>query len=115
MKKVNITPRSQLKSVETYEGETIEQKVRRILDENEPIKDGAPIIYTDKKDGVLPAYNIRTDRWEIAIDAMDKVSSYEASKYLRDGNIQDLGQNNNRGETEVNIKTEGEPKAPEGN
>lgn len=115
MKKVSITPRSQLKSVETYEGETIEQKIRRILDENEPIKDGAPIIYTEKKDGVLPAYNIRTDRWEIAIDAMDKVSSYEASKYLRDGNIQDLGKNNNGGETEVNIKTEGEPKAPEGN
>lgn len=113
MKKVKITPRNQLQSVETYEGETIEQKIKRILDENEPIKDGAPIIYTDKKDGVLPAYNIRTDRWAIAIDAMDKVSSYEASKYLRDGNIQELEKNKN--EAELKINTEGEPKAPESN
>lgn len=113
MKKVNITPRNQLQSVETYEGETIEQKIKRILDENEPIKDGAPIIYTEKRDGVLPAYNIRTDRWAIAIDAMDKVSSYEASKYLRDGNIGDLSKD--EGETELKINTEGDPKAPEGN
>lgn len=67
------------------EGEPIEEKVRRIVDENEPIKDGAPIIYTEKKDGVKPEYNIRADKWEIAIQAMDKVSNYEASKYLQNG------------------------------
>lgn len=65
------------------EGEPIEQKVRRILDEKEPIKDGAPIIYTEKKDGVRAEFNIRTDKWEIAMTAMDKVSNYEASKYLQ--------------------------------
>ena len=32
-----------------------------------------PIIYTEKKDGVLPAYNIRTDRFDLAIDAFDKI------------------------------------------
>lgn len=74
-----------MQPVETYEAESIETKVRRILDENEPITDGAPIIYTEKADGVKPEYNIRTDRWQIAIDAMDKVSSYEASKYLKSG------------------------------
>lgn len=31
------------------EGEPIEDKIRRILDENEPITDGAPIIYTEKR------------------------------------------------------------------
>lgn len=67
------------------EGEPIEQKVRRILDENEPIQDGAPIIYTEKKDGVRAEFNIRTDKWEIAMAAMDKVSNYEASKYLQNG------------------------------
>ena len=52
-------------------GESIETKVRRITENNEPIADGAPIIYTNREDGVLPAYNIRSDRWEIAQQAMD--------------------------------------------
>ena len=33
------------------EGENILTKVRRILDENEPLTDGAPLIYTPKEDG----------------------------------------------------------------
>ena len=64
-----------LKSVETYEGETIETKVARIVQEKAPITDGAPIIYTDREQGVLPAYNVRTDRWDIAENAMDKVNA----------------------------------------
>lgn len=59
---------------DSYEGERIESKIERIVNNNEPIKDGAPLIYTERKDGVLPETNIRTDRWEIAINAMDKVS-----------------------------------------
>ena len=33
------------------EGETIEQKMERILSNKEPIEDGAPEIYTERKDG----------------------------------------------------------------
>jgi hypothetical protein len=40
----------------------------------EPVTDGAPEIFTERKDGVGAAYNIRTDRWEVASEAMDKVS-----------------------------------------
>ncbi|AXH73244.1 MAG: hypothetical protein [Microviridae sp.] len=57
-----------------YEGETIEEKIHRIVNNKEPIKDGAPRIYSERKDGVIPAYDIRTDRFEIAVDAMDKVT-----------------------------------------
>lgn len=64
---------SNLTSITTYEGETIEQKIERIVQNKEPIKDGAPEIFTERKDGVISAYNIRTDRWEIAVDAMDKI------------------------------------------
>ena len=56
-----------LQSVDIYEGETIEKKVARITLTNEPITDTAPIIYTEKKAGVLPAYNIRADRFDLAI------------------------------------------------
>ena len=58
--------------VELIEGERIEEKVRRLTDEKSPINDGAPIIYTERKDGVLPAYDIRTDRWDIAQKAMEQ-------------------------------------------
>ena len=69
-----------LKSIEIYEGESIETKCARVLQNNEPITDTAPIIYTAKEDGVLPAYNIRTDRFDIAIDAYDKITRSSAKK-----------------------------------
>ena len=58
--------------IETREGEDIEQKVRRLTEDKSPINDGAPLIYTERKDGVLPAYDIRADRFEIAQEAMQK-------------------------------------------
>jgi hypothetical protein len=69
-----------LESEERVEGETIEQKIERIVNNNEPITDGAPIIYTERKEGVKAEYNIRTDRWEIAAEAMDKVQANIAAK-----------------------------------
>ena len=65
---------SRLTSVKTFEGEPIEWKLERATSNGEPISDGAPEIYTERKDGIISAYNIRTDRWEIAAEAMDKVS-----------------------------------------
>ena len=46
----------------SFQGETIEEKIRRITNNKEPITDGAPITYTERKDGVMPEYNIRTVR-----------------------------------------------------
>lgn len=69
-----------------YEGETIEQKVARVTLNKEPIKDGAPLIYTDRKDGVQAQYDIRTDRFEIAIEGMGAVDkSHKASRAQRLG------------------------------
>ena len=70
-----LPQKSQLTNVKTLcEGEPIEHKIERIVSNKEPIKDGAPEIFTERKDGVKSAYNIRTDRWEVATEAMDKVS-----------------------------------------
>lgn len=80
MYKIPKYNRSTLQSVEKVEGETIEIKVDRILNNKEPITDGAPEIYTEKKDGVQAAYNIRTDRWEVAVDAMDAIQKSEDAK-----------------------------------
>jgi uncharacterized protein YjgD (DUF1641 family) len=76
----SIPNNGRLQSVEIYEGESIEEKVARIVQTKEPITDTMPIIYTEKKDGVLPAYNIRTDRFDLAIDAFDKIEMERIAK-----------------------------------
>ena len=69
---------------ESYEAETLEQKIEKIMSSKEPIDETAPIIYTERKKGVQPEYNIRTDRFEVALEAMDKVSaSYQAKREAR--------------------------------
>jgi len=81
----------------SFEGETIEQKMERVIENNEPITDSAPIVYTERKDGVLPQYDIRTDRFEIAIDAMDKVSKTHVAKriemYKKDDSLEQSSDN----------------------
>ena len=74
--------------------------MERIINNKEPIKDGAPIIYTERKHGVAPQYNIRTDRFEIALDAADSIAkSYMARR-------------ENKGKTEE--RTEGGTEGAEG-
>lgn len=69
-----------IKPIKNANGEAIETKVFRILNNKEPVTDGAPIIYTDRKDGVIPDYDIRTDRWDVAVDAMDVVAKSKIAK-----------------------------------
>lgn len=82
MIRMNITNHNtSLRVNEGYEGERIETKIERVVTLNEPIKDGAPIIYTNRADGVQPQYDIRTDRFDVAIEAMDKTAkSYLARR-----------------------------------
>lgn len=56
------------------EGMTIEETINKCVAENNPIENIVPIIYTARKDGVKPEYDIRTDRWEMAQKAMDYVA-----------------------------------------
>lgn len=64
-------------------GETLIKKCQRILDEGEPLTDGAPLIYTPKQAGVKPECNVRTDKWDIAMKAMDRVNTYKLTEYLK--------------------------------
>ena len=93
MIKPTFFPKPIKTNYEFQEGESIENKVRRITENNEPITDGAPIIYTSREDGVLPAYNIRTDRWEIAQQAMDAVNQANLAKSKNYGKIEQQEQN----------------------
>ena len=76
----------------TYQAEPREVKLRKIINgESNDMEDGVfPTIYTEKKDGVQPEYDIRTDRFEVAIDAIDKINQSIANQVAK-----------NKGETEA--------------
>lgn len=93
MIKPKFFPKPVKTNYEYQEGESIENKVRRITENNEPITDGAPIIYTNREDGVLPAYNIRTDRWDVAQAAMDAVNQANLAKSKNYGKIEQQEKN----------------------
>lgn len=65
----------------SYTGESIEAKLARIIHNKQPITDGATqLIYQDRNEGINPDMDIRTDRWEHAIEAQDKISKYHMAK-----------------------------------
>lgn len=68
-----------------YQAEPREVKLRKIINgESSSMEDGVfPTIYTEKKDGVQPEFDIRTDRFEIAIDAIDKINQSIANKIAK--------------------------------
>lgn len=66
------------------QGEPIELKIERMLNGKEPIRDGSPLLFTERKEGVRASTNIRTDRWLIAVEGADKIAkSYQAKREER--------------------------------
>ena len=52
--------------VESYEGRSIEDRCKLLVETGEPIRDTSPLIFTPKEKGVMPQYDVRADKWEIA-------------------------------------------------
>ena len=72
--KRNTITKTSIRCNESQPGERIEEKIERLLNNKEPIRDTAPQVFTDRQDGVKPEYDIRTDKWEEAASAADKVA-----------------------------------------
>lgn len=107
--------KSSIQTETAMEGEMIETKVKRILTNREPIKDGAPVIYTDRKDGVLPGYDIRTDRFEVAVEAADIINkSHKAKREERHKTPEQKESEKRAKEAKENMQKEGEKPANEG-
>lgn len=68
-----------------YQAEPREVKLRKIINgESNNMEDGVfPTIYTERKDGVQPEFDIRTDRFEVAIDAIDKINQSAANQIAK--------------------------------
>lgn len=78
----NKIDKTTLRSNTSIAGERIEDRVERMLYNQESIGDGAPLIYTDRREGVQPQYNIRTDRWDVAQEAVDKMHAKTLAKRI---------------------------------
>ena len=89
MKKIIVKPTNGLYKNNSYEAQSLMQKIRAKLMNKEPIEgDGdVPMTYTERKDGVLPEYDIRTDRFELAQRAMEKMHSAENSEIAKTNEI----------------------------
>ena len=65
---------------------TIEQRLRDMKENNEPISDRAQIIFTERKDGVKPEYDIRTDKFDTMLEritqATDKMRDIRAKSIV---------------------------------
>lgn len=108
MYKKVIMGKSSIKVRNVIEGETIEEKVERIVSNKESIRDGAPLIYTERNEGVGASYNPRTDRFEIAVDATTKIEkSYKARREenakmkVEKGGLDDGKPDSIQGKTEI--------------
>ena len=67
--------------VEPYEGQSIEDRCKKLVETGEPIKDTSPLIYTPKEKGVMLQYDVPyRDKWDIAQSAMDRVNKERIAK-----------------------------------
>lgn len=62
------------------DGQSIEELMRKALHSQEPIEANAKISYSERKDGVLPQFDIRTDRFDYAMMAADRVHASAAAQ-----------------------------------
>ena len=79
MYKIPRTMRTSITRRDTEIGQEIHEKIKSVIEQGDNINE-APLIYTEKADGVMPGYNIRTDKWEIAVEAMDKINKIRTAK-----------------------------------
>lgn len=82
MRRVSVGT-GQIKTNQSYVAEPLEIQLARAMSAEEPIKMGSPITYTEEQDGVVAATDIRTDRFEIAQEATNKIAKMEKSKRLK--------------------------------
>lgn len=63
----------------TRDGQSLEEFLRKAILGKEPIEATAKVTYNDRKDGVLPQHDIRTDRFDLAMMQTDKYHASQAA------------------------------------
>lgn len=65
---------------ESYEGKSIEQQLAALMQGETMETKGKAMVYTERKEGVLPETDIRSDKWELAQDAHEYVTRSNIAK-----------------------------------
>lgn len=98
-----------IKKNDSYEAEPLEIKLRKATEEKTPIEAVAPMIYTEKNKGVIPEYDIRTDRFELAQKAMEKLNSVKFSDVAKNEEIPGAKNNTEQSERKAEGTPSGDP------
>lgn len=73
--------KTDLKVYEVTEGEMIETKVERMMNNKEPMSaEGNERMYNTRKDGAHPLTDIRTDRFDQALEMTDNIAAQKLAK-----------------------------------
>lgn len=79
-KKVEL-PSSGVKTAKKpVEGKMLEYEIEAMMHNREPIRGTTDVIFTRKRDGVLPAYNPRTDKFDQMITAASEIAKAAETK-----------------------------------
>lgn len=105
MYKFRKPPTTSINNNNSYQGETLEVKIQRLIENKEPIGDAAPLIYQERSAGIQPDFNIRTDKWEHAAEAMDKAHRLKLAK--REAKVVKMAKGDDKPDTKSDAKTEG--------
>lgn len=73
MRRKNSNIGGRIKRTEVYIGESIENMLAKRLEGESIDINQSQLIYTDRKDGVLPQTNIRTDQFDVAMMSHDAI------------------------------------------
>lgn len=87
-----------IEGVYLYEGESLIEKLRVKRLNREEVEKVYEGVYTEKKRGVINAYNIRADRFAIGQERAEQISKYKVAKEMRLKELQ--------GKTEEQIQKE---------
>ena len=100
--KTPLYPTTSIEVDDKLEGETLEEKVAKMVKNKEPINaEGIGMIYSERKKGVLPETNVRTDRWEIATDAMSVVEKTHKAKRDNHLRIEEGGKSEGQADSQM--------------
>lgn len=72
--------RTSISNPSTLVAETIEETMVRVIEGNETIDGEKELIYSERKHGVLAGYNMRTDKFEIAVEATTVIAKSEIAE-----------------------------------
>ena len=100
MKRANYT-KTTLSINESYEGETIEKRIARMTENNEPITDASPQLYTERKEGVIREFDVRSDKFDNLMELTTKASKEHREKRIERQNKTNQNKDTN---TDTNLK-----------